>query len=126
MPISAEVPPTSKVISRSRPDNAPPQGPPGTPAAGPESSVSTGVFATVAGVATPPLEHITCRSAAKPSWLKLLASRRTQARPDEGVEQSRGKALELAELRRHLGRGADEAIGELLARDVARPLLMRC
>jgi hypothetical protein len=49
-----------------------------------------------------------------------------QARPDEGVEQSRGKALELAELRRHLGRGADEAIGELLARDVARPLLMRC
>ena len=49
-----------------------------------------------------------------------------QPRPDEGVEQSRGKALELAELRRHLGRGADEAIGELLAHDVARPLLMRC
>ena len=48
-----------------------------------------------------------------------------QPRPDKGVEQGRGKALELAELRRHFGGGADEAIRELLAHDLTRPLLMR-
>ncbi|HWD58058.1 MAG TPA: hypothetical protein VG308_07265 [Stellaceae bacterium] len=64
IPISAEVPPTSKVISRLRPDNAPLQVPPRTPAAGPDSKISTGLFATVAAVATPPFEHMTWRSPA--------------------------------------------------------------
>ena len=48
-----------------------------------------------------------------------------QPRPDEGVEQCRGEPLKLAELRRHLGRGADETVGRLFAHDVARPHLMR-
>ena len=48
-----------------------------------------------------------------------------QPRPDKGVEQRRGKALEFAELRCHLGRGADKALGRLLANDVASPRLVR-
>ena len=56
MPISALVPPMSKVMSLRLPLSAPTQAPPSTPAARPESSVSTGFSATVAGVATPPLD----------------------------------------------------------------------
>src|SRR6266851_2715171 len=49
----------------------------------------------------------------------------TQPRPDKGVEQRGGESLEFAELRRHLGRAADEDFGRLLAHDVARARLVR-
>ena len=49
MPMSALVPPISKVISRLRPASSPTQAPPSTPAARPERSVSAGRSATMAG-----------------------------------------------------------------------------
>jgi hypothetical protein len=66
MPISADVPPTSKVISDVRPDSAPLQAPPRTPAAGPESRVRIGFSATIFAVAAPPFDPITCRSQDRP------------------------------------------------------------
>ena len=49
MPISALVPPMSKVIRLSRPASAPTQAPPSTPAAGPDSRSATGCSATIFG-----------------------------------------------------------------------------
>jgi hypothetical protein len=66
MPISAEVPPTSKVMRLRCPERAPAQSPPITPAAGPDRSVSTGRSATMAGVATPPFDAMMRKSALKP------------------------------------------------------------
>ena len=46
-------------------------------------------------------------------------------RADERGNRGRGEALELAELRRHRGRGGDEHAGQLVFQDGARPLLVR-
>ena len=43
---------------------------------------------------------------------------------DEGVHRRRGEALELAELRRHTGRGGDEGLRPFLQHDGARALLV--
>ena len=67
MPMSAEVPPMSKVMSLRRPESSPVQRPPRTPAAGPESRVTTGRSETVRTVATPPLELMTWSSAETPA-----------------------------------------------------------
>src|SRR6516225_4968392 len=48
-----------------------------------------------------------------------------QPRPDKGVEQSRGKSFELAELRRNFGRGASETIRKFFLHDLPCPQLMR-
>ena len=44
---------------------------------------------------------------------------------DEGVHRRGGEALELAELRRHPGRGGDEGLGPFLQHDGPRALLVR-
>ena len=62
MPMSADVPPMSKVMSLRRPESSPVHRPPRTPAAGPESRVTTGRD-TVRTVATPPFELMTWSSA---------------------------------------------------------------
>ena len=58
IPMSAEVPPTSKVINEVRPESPPVHAPPSTPAAGPDSKVTTGRSDTIAAVAAPPFEAI--------------------------------------------------------------------
>ena len=74
MPMSAEVPPMSNVISRARPESSPAQTPPRMPAAGPESSSVTGFSAAADAVATPPLDIITCSSPGTPSSRSEAAS----------------------------------------------------
>ena len=74
MPMSALVPPMSKVISRSRPASAPTQPPPRTPAARPDSSVSAGFSATIAGVATPPFDAMMRSSPSMPGLRSALPS----------------------------------------------------
>ncbi len=75
IPMSADVPPMSNVISRSRPASAPAHWPPRMPAAGPESSSVTGRSAAACTLATPPLDIITCRSPSMPSPASAVASR---------------------------------------------------
>ena len=57
-PMSAEVPPTSSVITLFSPDCRPVQMPPTTPAIGPDMSRLTGFSMAPSGVATPAAEVI--------------------------------------------------------------------
>ena len=77
MPMSALVPPTSKVMRRRRPECSAAQAPPSTPAAGPDMSVMTGTSATIAAVATPPFEPMMWRSPATPACFSRSSKRRT-------------------------------------------------
>ena len=67
IPMSADVPPMSNVISRRRSASAPAHCPPRTPAAGPDSSRVTGRSAALCTLARPPLDIITWRSRRTPS-----------------------------------------------------------
>jgi hypothetical protein len=75
MPISALVPPMSKVTSRRRPLRPPTQAPPRTPAARPDINVITGFSLTIAGVATPPFEAITRKSEWSPASRSVFSRR---------------------------------------------------
>ena len=77
MPISADVPPISKVISLSRPAWAPTQSPPSTPAASPDISVSAGFSRTIRAVATPPLDAMMRNSPRTPMPCSAASSRVT-------------------------------------------------
>ena len=127
MPISAEVPPTSKVMTRSRPQAAAVQAPPSTPAAGPDNRVSTGRSATMEAVATPPLEPMTRSAQPSPSSPRPAGETVdvvAHLRPHEGVHRRGGEALELAELRGHLGGSRDESAGMFLGDDPLGPRLV--
>ena len=69
IPMSALVPPMSKVMSFLRSASPPIQAPASTPAANPESSVSVGFSDTMLAVATPPFDAMILRSAASPALL---------------------------------------------------------
>ena len=77
MPMSALGPPTSKVMRRRLAESSAAQAPPSTPAAGPDMSVMTGTSATIAAVATPPLDPMMCRSPATPASFSRSSKRRT-------------------------------------------------
>ncbi len=79
-PMSADVPPTSKVTRWSRPEARPAWAPPSTPAAGPESSSVTGSRAACATGATPPFERMTWMRPPKPACAARSASRSRYAR----------------------------------------------
>ena len=66
IPMSALVPPMSKVISLRRSASPPIHAPASTPAANPESNVSVGFSDTMLAVATPPFEAMILRSALRP------------------------------------------------------------
>ena len=76
-PMSADVPPTSRLITPGAPAARPAQMPPISPAIGPEKSVETGLSVALCSVSTPPDELIRCSSASKPRPAISLASRRT-------------------------------------------------
>ena len=104
-PMSADVPPTSSVITLSKPACRPAQMPPTTPATGPDMSSVTGRLIAASAVATPDAEVIRCSpvrtpSASSSSWRR--ADVRGDLRADVGVEADRREALVLAVLRDHL------------------------
>ena len=73
IPMSALVPPMSKVISLRRSASPPIHAPASTPAANPESSVSVGFSDTIPAVATPPFEAMILRSAVRPALFSDLS-----------------------------------------------------
>ena len=80
IPMSADVPPMSKVIKRLRPAGPPAQEAPRTPAAGPERSSVTGFSAAASALATPP-------------WTSSRASPRSRRRPRAPAPGARGSGL---------------------------------
>ena len=127
IPMSAEVPPMSNVISRVRSASAPAHWPPRMPAAGPESRSVTGRSAAAWTLATPPLDIITCRSPCTPSLgearaetLEVVAGLRSDERAHRGGREP----LELAELRDDVGARRDECVRHLLADDLGCPPLV--
>ena len=103
IPMSALVPPMSKVMSLRRPLKPPTHAPPRTPAASPDISVITGFSLTMAGVATPPFEAIIRKSECEPGVAQRTfetADVAAHLRSDERAQAGRGEPLELAELRR--------------------------
>ena len=76
VPMSALVPPTSKVMRSRRPERSPAKAPPSTPAAGPESRSVTGSSAAWAIGATPPLERMMWTSERTPAVAQPAARRR--------------------------------------------------
>ena len=127
-PMSADVPPTSSVITFACPASRPAQMPPTTPATGPDMSRLTGRFAAASAVATPDADVIRCRPVRTPSSVELLLQP-VHVRPDLGaderVQADRREALVLAVLGQHLRRDGEERLGELLAHDLRHALLVR-
>ena len=66
-PMSAEVPPMSRVTTLSKPATRPAQMPPISPATGPDRRRFTGRCATDSTVAMPPDDCISCTPCAKPA-----------------------------------------------------------
>jgi len=76
-PMSAEVPPTSRVITLSKPACLPAQMPPTTPATGPDMSRLTGRATAASGVATPLAEVIRWKCVFTSRACSSSCSRRT-------------------------------------------------
>ena len=129
MPMSALVPPMSKVISRSRPGEVCRPGPAEHAGGGAgQQQRHRALGAPSRCVATPPFDIITCSSPRRPrrrSAAVQLAEVASDLRADERVHARGGEALELAELRRDVGAGRHERVGQLLPDDRRRPPLVR-
>ena len=94
------------------------------PAAGPDSSIVTGARWASATWVSPPLDSMSRSGAGMPSPASCPAISREVPlgeRLDVGVDHRGGRALVLADLRRHLVRGRDVAISGWRRGDEPRP-----
>ena len=115
IPMSALVPPMSKVISFLRSASPPIQAPASTPAANPESSVSVGFSDTMLAVATPPFDAMILRSAESPVLLsdrsRWLIYVRTFG-PMKAANAAVVKSFEFPKLRGYEGGCCDKGLRE--------------
>ena len=117
----------SKVMRSGKPASAPTAWAPTTPVDGPDSTVRTGMRAAVAKPMTPPFDWVRCGVAVMPSDSRRGLSALDVARhhrSEIGVQHHGRQPLELAELRRDLVAGREEGVGQLLAQDRQRALLV--
>ena len=127
MPMSALVPPISKVISLLASACRPIQAPPSTPAARPDSSVSGRPLGDQRRRRDAAIRRHDVQFGidAEPAQLACeVGDVVAHLRADEGRHRRGGEPFELAKLRRDVRRRGDEGVRQFLARDVGGAALM--